>query len=378
MILLFSGFFTFAGSFKSSQDYVLLGNEISEKNLYAAGNSINIMGKANGDLLAAGGNVFVSGFVLKDMAAAAGTIDFRGSVGEDLRVAGGNLNIGGTVGGEAIALGGNINFLSGSEISGDVFVAGGTVVIDGKINGDLDIAGGTVQINGSVGGDVNVKDSENLILGNNAAIKGKLDYSSPKEADISGNAKVAGGINFKKIDTKDISVGNKKAKKAGMAGFFGFLSFWWFTKMIMLMVAAFVLYLVFKNKVQKTVESSISNFWIEMLRGFVILVVLPVAIIISFVSIIGMALGAIMIPLFILFSALALIFSVFISGTWLSKYIFKTEKYLVDWKAIVVGTLLIQVLGIIPVVGWIGCFGFFLVGFGSLFNTLFNGLRKSN
>ncbi len=49
---------------------------------------------------------------------------------------------------------GNITIPSNEVINDDLYISGGTVVIDGKINGDLLVSGGNVTVNGSVSDDI--------------------------------------------------------------------------------------------------------------------------------------------------------------------------------------------------------------------------------
>lgn len=381
IFLFFSAFSASAGSFNSVRNYVLEANETADKNLYVSGNTINVLGQTGGDLIGAGGNIFFSGSVLGDIAIAGGTIDCRGKTEGDLRIAGGNLNIGGNVGGEVIALGGNISIISGSDIKGDVFIAGGNIIIDGKIGGNLEVLGGTIQINGIILGNVDIKKAETISFGEGTVIGGTLDYSSPKEAVISKDAKISGKINFKKLEPKvDLSKNAKdksENKKIKMAGILGFLGSMWLLKLLMIITAAFVFYLLFLKNIQKSVQYSISKFWIEMLRGFVILIVIPAAIIISFISVIGTVVGIIGLCLYAIFVLLAVVYGMILAGSLASKYIFKESEYKVNWKTVIIGVLLLWVAGLIPFIGWIISFAFFLVAFGSLFNFLHQYFKKA-
>jgi len=47
-----------------------------------------------------------------------------------------------------------VTVASGEVIDGDLYVAGGTIIIDGTINGDLIAAGGTITVNGMVDGSI--------------------------------------------------------------------------------------------------------------------------------------------------------------------------------------------------------------------------------
>lgn len=50
--------------------------------------------------------------------------------------------------------GDNVTVASGEVIDGDLYVGGGTIIIDGTINGDLIAAGRTIMVNGTVNGNI--------------------------------------------------------------------------------------------------------------------------------------------------------------------------------------------------------------------------------
>src|SRR3990167_2378864 len=66
-------------------------------NYYAAGNSVEVAGAVESDLIVAGGSVVVSGAVGGDVIVAGGNVRVSGPVGGNIRVIGGNVEILGTV-----------------------------------------------------------------------------------------------------------------------------------------------------------------------------------------------------------------------------------------------------------------------------------------
>ncbi len=76
-----------------------------------------------------------------------------GEVLEDnLYVAGGSIIIDGKIDGDLVAFGGYIEV--NGEISGDILAAGGAIVVNGPVAGDVRIAGGGLTLNGPIGGDL--------------------------------------------------------------------------------------------------------------------------------------------------------------------------------------------------------------------------------
>jgi len=354
-----------AALLEKGPNYTLLKDQTVSTNIYAAGNNVTILGSAKEDLIAAGGTIIMAGTVSKDMGLAGGTIDISGEVGEDVRVVGGTITLNGKTGGELVALGGQITVAPGADVKKDSYLIGGNIVVDGHLGQYLVVKGGTVVINGAIDGSVKVTASKSLTIGSNAQIKGTLDYSAPQKAEIGDGAKIGGATIYKQyVVSKNVT------------GARGFFAFWFLAKFLMLLLAAVVVSLLLKKQMQTAVRYGLPNFGKELLRGFIILVVLPVAIIISFVTVLGGILGMAALLLYIALAVFGMILSSIISGALVSKYIFKQASYEGDWKSAIIGVVVLSAVSLIPFVGWLIYFAFFLVAFGVLFNFLYKHFRN--
>ena len=80
---------------------------------------------------------------------------------------------------------------AGEHVTGDLYLLGGTVTVDGTVDGDLVVLGGQVQLNGSVGGDL-------LAAGGTVVLDGS----------VAGDARVAAG---------QLTVGGKVGKDLAVA-----------------------------------------------------------------------------------------------------------------------------------------------------------------
>lgn len=361
-------FVSLAADFKSAPAYMLGKDVVIEKNLYAAGNSINILGTAKGDVFAAGGTIMVFGSVLKDLNAAGGNLIIGNNIGEDVRLAGGVLTIGGKIGGELLAAGGQINLNPDLKVGGDAKLAGGDILVDGVISGDLSVYGGVVRIDGKINGNALVETDKKLVIGSKAEIGGNLNYSAPEKLTIEDGAKINGEVIFKEIAAKGQSVTQK--------GFFGIFGVAWLIGLLISLTAVLIVYFLFDKKIKEAVNYSLSNFGKEALRGFVVLVVLPIAVIISLVTVLGILLGIAGILLYSLMAIFASIFAPILLGTIIFRKLLKKPEFGADWKSVATGVVVMKVVNIIPFIGWIFCFIFFLVAFGALFNYLYKHFRK--
>jgi len=362
----------FGATVKGGEIYSLRPGDIINDNLYAAGGSVNIAGTTNGDLIIAGGNLIVSGPVSGDVAAAGGTISITSNIAGDVRIAGGNIVISSPVAGDLIAAGGQISVAPGSIIGKDVQIAGGNISYEGQTNGSLDIKGETVYIDGTVAKDAVIR-AQNIKLGPNAKIQGKLDYYSNNQIALETGASVKGETNFHKVSLANDNT--EKGVKGFKIAFFSFLTIIAILKFVAGIAAALILFYFFKPQTSAVLESSILKFWPEALRGFIVLVAVPVAVILSFITIIGSALGVIALLFYMAMIAIASIVTVLLFAKLCIKYLFHKENYELNWWVIVISSLALAVVSLIPVVGWIVGFVIFLSALGSTSKFIYSKIR---
>jgi cytoskeletal protein CcmA (bactofilin family) len=351
---------------RQDQNFSFGKNDVANKNLYAGGGNVNILGEAKQDLIVGGGTIIVSGTIGQDLAAAGGNLMIDGIIGDDARIAGGNLSIGGKIGGELLAAGGQVSLNSGLEVKGNTTLAGGSLLIDGALAGDLAAYGGSVRIDGKIAGNVKVETSQKLIIGSQAVISGSLDYKAPEKLTIEDGAKINGKVTFNEIQAQ-------QAKK----GLWGIWWLAWLVGLAIFLTAALVVYFLFRKKLEEAVSYTLANFGKETLRGFIILVVLPIAAIVAFVTVIGALLGGAGLLLYILMGVFTSIFAPMVFGTLIFRLILKKPDFVGDWRSVVTGVVALRIIHVIPYVGWIFWFIFFLAAFGALFNYLYRHFRKA-
>jgi hypothetical protein len=340
-----------------------IGQAIGD-NLYAAGGSVTLSGVVEEDAAVAGGTVLITGDVREDLTVAGGNIIISGAVGDDLRSAGGSLVFTGRVSGEAMFAGGQVSLSRESFVGDDLFIGGGVVVLDGEVAGKTNIGGGEVSINGRLKGPVRIY-ADKIKIGSSAVLESGLIYDSPVEAQIENGARITGDPVFNKMEKH-----GKSAVPALIAGF-------WFLKLAMVLVLGLAGLLLFKKPVRNAVEAGLKEFWANLLKGFVLIIMIPVASIILFITVLGIPFAVIL----LLFMALAAIFASALSGivfgAWVYKILMKKSDYVIDWKIALFGIVLFSVVCVIPVLGWIVCLVFFLAAFGSIFNFSYRRLKNS-
>ena len=201
----------------AGQDVVIDGT--IKGDLFVAGQSVTINGTVEGNVFAAGQSVIVKGTVKGDLFAAGQGVSIEGRVEDDARVAGQILKVSksGYVAGDLFGAGMSLECEEGSTITTDMVVGAMQALLAGSLGRNLYGGVENCQIDGEVGGNVRVETGNGdalppqtfqqlppgfsvphvaggLHVGKDAKIRGKLTYTSVREADIADPAAVTGGV----------------------------------------------------------------------------------------------------------------------------------------------------------------------------------------
>jgi cytoskeletal protein CcmA (bactofilin family) len=331
-----------AAEFRAGQEASLNSGETIQGNLYLGGGNVTDTGAVKGDLVIGGGTILVNGPVGQDLLIGGGTITVTSDVGGDLRIGGGNITVQGKIAGDAVIGGGQI-ILAGTQVGGDAVIGGGNITIDAPVNGSLKAGGGQVTINAPIKGDVYVQ-ANKLFLGPKAVINGNLSYTSPAQATIESGALVHGKTDYIKSVTSTSSAAPQAAVGA-------FLTFWLFAKLLMTLLGVFVFFWIFPRYAQDLVRIAYTKPLESLGKGFVTLIVLPIASIILLMTIIGIPLGALGLFGFVALMVFSSMIAPVVIGSIVHKWIWRPAEFLVDWKTILLGVAIYFMLGFIPLVG---------------------------
>jgi len=349
-----------ATEFRTGDELIVREGETINQNLYAAGGTVVIEGSVRGDILVGGGNVLISGSTTKDVLVAGGNLTISGETGDDLRAAGGSITVSGSVKGDVVVAGGNVHLTSQAKVDGDVTVFGGRVRVDGSVKGEMNAAGGDIELNGPVVGDVVIYAGNGVVLGSQALIQGNFTYSAPKEVMRVDGAQVKGKIIYQQ---SNFTAAYEEPSRSVIAGLFGT---WWLFKLLVLLVTVFLITYLWRRRVTQMVSFTTSHFGKAVLIGFVFLAVIPVVIILSFITFVGVLVGAILGFLYVLWILFAAVGGNIVVAALLSKYFDKSAGVTLSWKYVFAGVLLLQLVSIIPIFGWIISFVMFCAALGSI------------
>jgi hypothetical protein len=292
---------------------------------------------------------------------AGGSVDILGPVSGDVRVAGGQITIGERVGGDLIVMGGNVHILSGSLIAGDVIVVGGRLLIDGTLLKSVRFLGGELVVKGHIGGSVSAKVSESITLAPGSSIKGDLSYTAPREGSISDGALIGGTISF--TDTG-------RSGGADLAALLGILlSVFLIGKLLIFLGAGLFAVIVYRRHSTLLVSQALSEIPKNTLVGFVALIVTPIAIALLFVTVIGILPALVVGLLYALLCVIAKIYAGVLFGALLAKWI--RGLVILTWKWAALGIVTLQLVSLVPIIGWVIAAVFMLLAFGTLCRSVY-------
>lgn len=332
--------------------------------LFIGGGAVTVSQPVQGDLFASGGSVDIDAAVAGDALAAGGKVRIGAEVEHSVFAAGGQLTVNGKVGRNLRMVGGQVELGPKSVVAGNVSVAGGQVRLYGSIGGHVQSAGGRLLIDGPVSGDV-FATSGQIELGPNARIGGKLRYRSGEPLRQDPAAQVGGGIEklLPAIGARSASApaGREHAARRAVAG----IGWVWTLGLIVLAAALLAMLPRFYVSVARTLREQPG---LSLLLGFVLLVCVPVASLLFFITLIGIPLGLFLTALYLALLPVAYVSAGIGLGDWAVQRWLPERSTLLPWRigAAAAALALLALLGGIPWLGGLIAFAALLAGLGAL------------
>ncbi len=356
-----------AFSTKADASVYISAGEVVEGNLYAVGQSITVDGAVTGDIICAGQNVVINGEIGGDVICAAQALSISGPVGGNVRAVGNVINIGSMIARNIMAFGAAISIGPDSNIGGDVLVGAASLDMRGNIAGELHGGLAYANIDGSVGKNINLRIDENgsdksaqgkLTIGKNALIGGGIYYYANPLIKFENSGQVVGEI--MRLDPEDKMPSN-----------LSLLAAWIWAKSIALLstlLVALALVGLFGKRLNKITEPMTKGFWASVGWGLAFLVIVPLLVGITMITIIGIKAGVLVGFLWAFSIGLANIFTAMVVGDFVwRKFIKKSNP--TQFATTAVGVLICYVLFAIPIFGGLLVFIGLLWGLGGIWQA---------
>lgn len=322
-------------------------------NAYVFGETVTSSASVSGDLITVGGNVTVKGTTEGSVMGGAGDMIIEGVVGNSVRVAGGNITIKGVVTHDVVVAGGTVVVDPSASIGGDLIFAGGTLQVNGPVKGRILMKGGSAIIASTVGGSVE-GEVGTLQIKEGAEIHGDLNYTSSQKALIDDGAIVHGQETY-----------HASSKKDGNQGLGGALAKGVILKLITDILFCLALIYLFPGILMRIAKVSREKPFKSGFIGLVSLFLIPF---VATVLLLVLWLGVSMWLLYFLGLILAFMISKILLGWFVLDWWNKRNKksYTLDWRAGILGPILLGILLFIPVIGWVVAAVIFTIAFGGL------------
>jgi hypothetical protein len=359
----------------NSEVYLDVNNTYTE-NLYIGAGLAEIDSQIKADLTVLGGENFIKSIVDSDIFVGGGTTEFSGEVFGDLRVISGEVIISGTVHGDLLIIGGDVQITDQSNILGDILIIGADVNISGDAIAKTKIVSASTFINSYVSGVTEIT-TQNLILGSNAIINGEFFYYSPNKLIEKDGSVIVGNITFNQIN----SIQNTSIIKKALVSF---LSFWFVLRFITTLLIAFILVYIFKVFATETTNFALKSLWKSLFAGILTIILLPISVVILFVSLIGMPIALIIILGLLLFMIISPAIAGIYVGAWIREFIIHIKnkekvsdwEYKIDFHTATLGVILLTVLQFVPIIGGLIRSIITIVALGAIARFIYKAIVK--
>ncbi len=354
-ILLFP-LFAFASSVHVG-DYFLKGAENVPDDVYAVGGTATFAGKVTGDAFAVGKTIFSQSEISEDVFFVGGEVRLVGAVGDDARLLGGVLMIDGVVQDDVVAIGSKVVIGSTAEIKGSLYVIGGDVEIRGKVLGDVQVYSGQFLLAGAIEG--------------NLELWGKSAFEEP--ARIGGDfihhargktaAPLSVAIAGKVILDEAQGSGIEFPGDTFIGGFFSL-------KILMMLALGFLLFFLIRERTEEVLLETLPHFWMRVLRGFLIIILFPLAIPLLLLSVVGIPIALVLGALFLLLLLLSWGYAGILLGAWSEQFFFKRSAFPLSYRPVLLGIMFLSIISVVPFIGAI-IHGILLLSVAGSIGTLF-------
>lgn len=352
----------------SSATVVIKSGQVVNDDLFLAGERVNIDGTVNGDVVVFANSVDVNGTINGDLLVGCNTLNMAGVVNDDLRIGAQNVRITGQVKRNLSAAASQLLIDKDTIVGGNVAIGSEDLDIAGLIQGNLQAAVGSLNFSGKINQSVKATTNDlNVLAG--AVVGGSLSYRGDNKGNISPQAQIGGPVTYKFFVPQ-----HQDKEKSPAEPWVGIL-LWilvWFMSLMLVWLLWFYLTPSSFIKVERVLKSTP---WAALGWGFAILVLLPIAAILTFVTVVGIpiGLGAITAYTATLFMGKLIVGYALVYNLAVKYEIAFLQK---PFAAAALGTLALMLLNLIPVVGAFITLVVGVLALGSVFVALKNGLAE--
>lgn len=342
-------------------------------NLYIAGGTVTINAPIHGDLICAGGTIVINDSVMNDILVAGATVTFNGYAGDDIRCAGGRLYVQKSIGGDLVISGGEVTVNKDVVIGNGLLLSGGNVSFSGLVKNNVKAVAGVLVFNGRAEKDIDLR-GEKIEM--NGIVRGATIMAAP-EMVIGRYASFNNGVrywsNIRLVDFKSSIINGKAIYDPALAiessrwyflGGSTLLALLWYLGMTLLLIA--VMQWLLPGLFEKAANTAFDAPLKSLGFGLLFFIVVPVAVIVLFITVIGIPLAVLLLIGYIAVIVLASVISSVVAANWYNNRYCSCWNY---WHRVLVGLgvfVLLKLLSSIPFFGWIMMLLIVCISFGAI------------
>jgi hypothetical protein len=343
---------------RSAESARVAPEEIIDDDVLMFGQNIAIEGIVLGDVYAFGQSVKITGDVGGSFFTGGANITIDAKSVETVWAAGGNIELLGNVTRNAVLFGGTIRVSEDASVGKDLGAYCGKLSVQGDVVGTLRGSVGKFVLAGK-SGRVKIRADE-ATLKSSAEIQGDLILTSANEPIIEEGAQIIGEQQLLRPETKE--TGQVFAALAPMfAFFFAVIKILVFIAKI---IVGILLIALFHRYVRRITDTLVTKTWQSLGWGFLGVIVIPVAIAILFLILVGYPLGVFFAYVYSVLWYLASIFVSLVIGEQVIK-LFKKKGEISMYLSFIIGVIILFVLGFIPILNILVRIFTLLFGFGA-------------
>ena len=340
------------------QTVEVAADEIIDDDLVAFGNFIDVKGTVTGNVCAFAQTVNVSGDIGGSLFIGAASSSIGAKSVQTVWAAGGNLIVSGNVSKNLILVGGTLDIDKDARVGKDVRAYGSNFTVRGEILGSIKGGVGKFTMAGK-SGKVKIK-ADKTHIESTAVILGDLDLTGADEPKIDDGAAITGEVSIRAIEPEDAE-----------PFFFAFapmLAFLVaaikFVVLISKIIVGVLLIALFQRYVRRVADTLLKETWKSLGWGFLGVIVIPIAAVVLFATLIGYPLGLLAVYVYSVLLYLSSIFIAVVIGEKIAQLFKKGAVSL--YLSFIIGILILFVVGFIPVLNFLVRIFVILFGFGAV------------
>jgi hypothetical protein len=347
---------------RHSEFVMVAANETVDDTILASGNTVRVEGVVNGDLLAFGRTVEVPGTVKGDVISFAKRTVVSGTVEGRIYNVSNSLDVDGQLGHSIYGLMQSLRVDSRGHVGDGILVGAGDISLEGEVKRGVTMFAGHADVSGSIGREVTMA-GDGLTVTNTARIGGNLSarVHQLKNVHIADGATIAG--------ERDIQVRVRENRFTRPR--FYFYRAVWLAAALLVGWLGWVLFPGFFRDCTQAVGSG----WRSLGLGIAVLAGVPVAIILTAITLVGLPVSLIVLAVYLPAIYLAQIWV----GAFLGRMLLKPAgDAKSDWlMGLLVGLLVLTIVGHIPYLGGLVHLGVVCLGLGAFAWQLYWASRRA-